>query len=185
VTYNPYMVGQHVYLRAPTQADVDGRWHEWFSDWEVTKYLIDHAFPNTREKQSAFLKSRSGSNSLVLSVIDLADETHIGVVSLNHINWVHRFADIAMVIGEKEYWSKGPFGLEAFALGLRIAFDRLNLRNLKGSYLSSNEQSRNILRLLRFEEVGQFRSFCDIDHQSNDLVLVQLSQDNWRARNAQ
>ena len=36
---NPYLVGKHVYLRHPTKQDVEGKWYEWFSDEETTKFL--------------------------------------------------------------------------------------------------------------------------------------------------
>ena len=45
-------------------------------------------------------------NRLALSIVTIEDDKHIGVVSLNYINWIHRYADPAIVIGEKKYQGK-------------------------------------------------------------------------------
>mgnify|MGYP000190897343 FL=1 len=57
---NPYVVGEHIYLRYPTEEDASGRWYEWFSDEETTKYLVDRYWPNSIESQLVFLKSLIG-----------------------------------------------------------------------------------------------------------------------------
>jgi len=41
--YNPYIVGKHIYLRHPTEADVVGGWHEWFSDERPDPSTLDRA----------------------------------------------------------------------------------------------------------------------------------------------
>ena len=49
--YNPYIVGKKIYLRHPTEDDVQGKWHEWFSDEEITKFMCDRFWPNSKEAQ--------------------------------------------------------------------------------------------------------------------------------------
>ena len=72
---NPYIVGKHVYLRHPTEEDAMGKWHEWYSDEETTKYLIDQWWPNSIENQMDIYRSlvddwnRGSRIKLVLSVI--------------------------------------------------------------------------------------------------------------------
>ena len=55
--YNPYIVGKQIYLRHPTEDDVQGKWHEWFSDEKITKYMSDRFWPNSKEAQLEFYKS--------------------------------------------------------------------------------------------------------------------------------
>ena len=138
---NPYLVGKHVYLRHPTEEDALGKWHEWFSDEETTKYLIDQWWPNSIENQMDIYRSlvddwnRGSRIKLVLSVVTKKDDIHIGIVGLSGINWVHRYADLIIIIGEEEY-RKIPYTLEAHELMHVVSFIRLNLLNVKSYFFS-------------------------------------------------
>lgn len=181
---NPYIVGKHIYLRPPVEKDAEGPWHEWFSDEDVTRYLEARIFPNTVEEQIAFLRSVTGTPSeVVLAIIDKQNDRHIGVAALRGINWVHSFGDIAVVLGDKSYWQKAVYGLEAHTLLLRAAFLRLNLENIRASYMERNERARDLLALLRFREAGRYHNLYSIGGERCDGVLMQLSRKEWLARN--
>ena len=84
--YNPYKIGKQIYLRHPNEEDVNGKWHEWFSDEETTKYLSQRFWPNSKEAQLDFYRSlKSSRDKLVLSVINRSSDKHIGIVSLSSI----------------------------------------------------------------------------------------------------
>ena len=183
--YNPYMVGKLVYLRHPTEEDALGRWHEWFSDEETTKYLTgigERSWPNTKEAQLDFLKSLKERDRLVLSIVAIEDDKHIGVVSLSCINWVHRYADPGIVIGEKEY-QKGVYSIDAYSLILKIAFLRLNLRTVRGSRVKSNKASEYLERLFNFTKVGEYKNLIFIDGKYDDVVVLMLDRESWLKRN--
>lgn len=180
---NAYAVGRKIYLRAPTLADAQGSWFEWFSDEEVTQFLGDRYWPNTVERQEAFFNSINNSESrMVLSVIDKETDEHIGVCNLSGINWVHRYADFALVIGDKRH-RNGAVAIECTAMMLRIAFMRLNLRIVRGGYTTNNPYTEQLLRLFRFEIVGRFKALVHHNGQYFDAVLAQLDRDDWMMRN--
>ena len=146
--YNPYAVGAHLYLRHPTLSDAEGAWHEWLSDEETTRWLGLRHWPNSIERQRNFYAScTKGEDRLVLSIVDMQTDKHIGVCNLNGISWVHRYCDIAVVIGDAEY-RKGPYVVEAFSLLLRIAFLRLNMRLVKSSFASAIFLSTSLKSLI-------------------------------------
>lgn len=180
--HNPYMVGKLIYLRHPTEEDALGRWHEWFSDEETTKYLGERFWPNTEGAQLDFLKSLEDRNRLTLSIVAIENDEHIGVVGLSSINWVHRFADVAIVIGEREY-RKGAYSIEAFSLILKVAFVRLNLRTVKSGYAKSNEASIALHKVFKFTKVGEYESLICIDGQYDDAVVAMLDRESWLKRN--
>lgn len=180
--YNPYMIGKHVYLRHPTEEDALGKWHEWFSDEQTTKYLVDRFWPNSKDAQLEFLKSLSDRSRLALSVVTKENDEHIGVVSLSSINWVHRYADVAIFIGEKEY-RKGVYAIEAFSLILKVAFIRLNLKTIKGGYVKSNESTHAMIKIFKFSKVGEYKNLLCIDGHYDDLVTVMLDRETWFRRN--
>ncbi len=181
--YNPYAVGQHVYLRHPTPQDVEGSWHEWLSDEETTRWLGMRYWPNSVEQQREFYEnSKKSKDQLVLSIVDKATDKHIGVVSLGGINWLHRYSDIAIVMGEKDFRS-GPYMLEAMSLMLSTAFLRLNMRIVKSVYLATNEASQKIHDVFRFKQVGRIPQLYWDRGQYSDSVIAILNRDEWMARN--
>ena len=181
--YNPYIVGKQIYLRHPTEDDVQGKWHEWFSDEETTKFLEARFWPNSKESQLVFYNSlHNDRNKLVLSIVLLSNDQHIGIISLSDINWVHRSANIGIIIGEKKY-NKGIYATEAYSLILKIAFLRLNLLNLKAGYCKSNKTSEAILKLFKFKTVGIYKNILLIDGKKDDDIVTYLDSETWLERN--
>jgi [ribosomal protein S5]-alanine N-acetyltransferase len=179
-----YATGQRVVLRALTAADAVGPWHSWFNDEEITRYLNQWR-PNSVERQEEFFHNRvEKSGDLILAVDEKESGRHIGVVSISKIDWVNRFGDIALVIGDKQAQKEATLGFEAFTLMVRVGFLRLNLENLRGGYIAGQEHSEKILRALRFHEVGRFKDLFYIEGVPHDQVLVQLSRKEWLVRNA-
>ena len=177
---NSYITGKNLYLRHPTRNDALGRWHEWLSDEETTRWLNLRYWPNTIEKQIDFFESLEKNNSrMVLSIVDIVSDRHIGVCSLSQINWVHRYCDIAIIIGDKDF-KNGHSALEAINLLLRVAFHRLNMRNIKSAYSLSNESSHVMHKILRFREVGRFPAlYWDHGNYVDEVVAV-LTYSDWQ-----
>ena len=77
---NPYISGKSVYLRHPTEEDALGKWHEWFSDEETTKYIVDQYWPNSVDGQLAHYRTlaeetiRGDRRQLVLSVVTTKED---------------------------------------------------------------------------------------------------------------
>ena len=181
--YNPYTIGTHVYLRHPTLEDVEGSWHEWLSDEETTRWLGMRYWPNSVEKQREFYEScQQSKDKLILSIIDKKTDKHIGICNLSGISWLHRYCDIAIIIGNKDY-RKGPHMLESVSLLLRTAFLRLNMRIVKSYFASSNKASQAIHDVFHFKEVGRLEGLlwdrgCYVDN-----IIAMLKRDDWMLRN--
>ena len=181
---NPYLVGKHVYLRHPTEEDALGKWHEWYSDEETTKYLVDQWWPNSIENQMNLYRSltdewSSGNRTkLVLSVVTKKDDIHIGIVGLSTINWVHRYADLIIIIGDKKY-RRIPYTLEAHELMHVVSFIRLNLLNVKSYYAASNKGAIAVQKLFKYKKVGVYEKLYTIDGEQVDLIAGMLNRDDY------
>jgi [ribosomal protein S5]-alanine N-acetyltransferase len=181
--YNPYAVGKNVYLRQATLEDAEGKWHEWLSDEETTKWMLRRFWPNSKEGQLAFAESlKNDREKMILSIIDREEDKHIGVGSISSINWVHRFCEMAIIVGEKEY-RKGAVSYESWALMLKIAFLRLNMQSVLGGYIESNIHTKQILEVAGFKTVGRYEGLCTIDAKPDDVVMVMLRRSDWMLRN--
>ena len=78
------------------------------NDEEVVKYNSHGRFPQTKKKLLEYVNLvKHSMNIIVLAIIDIKSEKHIGNISLQSINWIDRNAEIAFVLGEKNFWSKG------------------------------------------------------------------------------
>lgn len=182
---NPYAAGKKIYLRAPETSDVmTSSWYTWFSDPEVTKYLGDSRYwPNTREAQIQFYESsKDSTNRLVLLICDKDSDELIGVCNLSEINWVHRHTLVALVIGEEKY-RNGSVAMETLSLLLDIAFNRLNLKNVRATHISTNPYTPVLCKLFGFKEVGRYENLLYHFGEYVDLVHHQLSRSDWRDRN--
>lgn len=180
---NPYAVGKNIYLRAPCASDVDGEWYQWFSDPEVTQYLVDRFWPNSVESQTELYEATKNTrDKMVLSICLIEDDKHVGVCNLSFINWVHRYADVAIVIGEKEH-RNGPIAIDTMSLLLDIAFNRLNLMNLRTAHTAANPHTPLLEKIFGFQEKGRFEKMSYFDGEYVDLVFSQLSRSEWIARN--
>ena len=182
---NPYSIGKLIYLRAPSLEDSNNSsWYEWFSDPEVTRYLDSQYWPNTIESQVNFYESIKDSRERLVLLICLKETDElIGVCNLSEINWVNRHADVALVIGEEEH-RKGPVAVETMSLLLDIAFNKLNLENLKAGHLATNPITPVLCKLFGFKEVGRFTKLAYYFGEYVDTVLYQLSREDWMKRNS-
>ena len=79
--YNPYAIGKQIYLRHPTEADVEGKWHDWFSDEETAKIMVDRFWPNTKEAQLEFYKSLNITEKMVLGTAQFGMD--YGIANIN------------------------------------------------------------------------------------------------------
>lgn len=150
----PFIRGTVVSLRMPNiDADIlNGSWHEWFNDQEITEFLGHGVFPVNPDRQAEFIASEmSKSSSLILAIDSNETGAHIGVVSLKSINHIQRTAEIAIVMGFDKVHGAA---LEAMALMTKHAFNRLNLLKLYAGQHESLWKWVNTLGVIGYKVEG-------------------------------
>lgn len=175
-----FLTGELVYLRTPDiEKDViSGKWHSWFNDKTTTKYLGQGIYPNTVEKQVDFVNSLKNDKSrVVLCIVDKSNDTHIGVVSFNDIDYINRKAYIAIVIGEESYPAGAP--LEALALMAEYGFDRLNLNKIMSGQVADLWKWANTVELIGFRIEGYNKSVIIRDGHIYDAVSLGLTAERF------
>ncbi len=128
-----HIVGQSIFLRPPTYEDAaKGPWYSWFNDPEATRFTQHGAELNTRETQIEFFEmAMADENRLLFAVCDLQTRSMVGVISIQGIDLLNRDAEIAIMIGEKNYRKRGV-SLEAWGLLTQHAFETLPLDRIYG-----------------------------------------------------
>jgi RimJ/RimL family protein N-acetyltransferase len=155
---HPFLVGEKVYLRALTEADLTGNYFQWFNDQEVCRYNSHGAYPNSLARmQSYFARTQQDASLLALAIVDKATDVHVGNIALQEINWLSRSAEYAIVLGEKDYWGKG-LGMEASTLILEHAFCRLNLFRVYCGTSADNLPMQKLAKHMGMQQEGVRRS---------------------------
>jgi len=165
VTTEPagFLEGGQLRLRDVQLSDVTDDCYVWMNDPEVTRYLETRVVPRSKERIAAYVAEMAASNdSVFLAMIEKAKDRHIGNIKLGPINWIHRRADIALVIGDKRAWCKG-YAAEAIGLVSEYAFQTLGLHKVTAGIDSNNSGSTAAFLQAGFVEEGRRRQqyFCN------------------------
>ena len=155
----PFVRAKDFYLRELRASDLDGPWYAWFNDAEVTRHQNKKIFPNTREKQRTYYEALlSSDKDVVLAIVDEKTKKHIGNVGLHKIDWIHRSAELGIVLGNKAFWGR-KIGKRAWALITAYGFQVLNLNRIYAYVLKDNLASRKSAEAAGFVREGTIREF--------------------------
>ena len=167
-----FIEGERIYLREVRPSDVNENYYRWMNDPEVTRYLESRFYPNSMERLREYVTSKMGNRDNVFLAIVLKEgDRHIGNIKLGPINWIHRFADVGILIGEKDCWGKG-YGTEAIRLVVDYAFRKLNLHRLTAGVYAINQASVRAFLKAGFTEEGRRKSHTYCDGQYVDGILL-------------
>lgn len=173
-TFTPFIEGKSIYLREVRETDVNERYYGWMNDQNITQYLETRFYPNSLAKISEFVKSKDGDpNNIFLAIVDKAKDHHIGNIKLGPINWIHRTAEIGILLGEKNEWGKG-IASETLNLISAYAFKKLNLRKLTAGCYGNNKASEKAFIKAGFTIEGVRKSHFFYDGTYVDYVLLGL-----------
>ncbi len=146
--------GPRLHLRSVRPSDATERYVSWLNDPEINRYLEVRFSPQTLEGVRAYVTEMAGSEDYAFMAIVLNDgDRHIGNIKIGPMNRAHRFADIGIVIGEKDCWGKG-YATEAIALATRYAFETLDLHRLEAGAYAPNMGSAKAFLKAGWKEEG-------------------------------
>ena len=168
----PMLIGKRMYLRGLEKKDLEGNWFRWFNDQDSTKFTRHGIFPNTYEKQVSFFESLSKrTDEITLGMADIETDFHFGVISLQKIDWINRNAEIALIVGEKEYQKSG-YGLEAMCLMIDHGFKRVNLHKIYAGQDVGLEKWRKTLEKIGAKVEGFRKEHVLHDGVYHDVVML-------------
>lgn len=175
------MKGKLIYLREVRTSDVNERYQAWLADPEVNQYLETRFQAQSLESIRAFVQAHQSKADEPFWAICLAEtDEHIGNIKLGPINWIHRYADISLFIGERKCWGKGCAS-EAIGLVCDFAFSALNLNRVKAGAYAPNTGSIRAFERNGFEREGLQREQFFSNGRYVDGVLLGLTRANYTA----
>ncbi|MBI5937893.1 MAG: GNAT family N-acetyltransferase [Betaproteobacteria bacterium] len=170
VSHNyPFLVGERLYLRGLAESDVEGPYPAWLNDQETCAGNSHAVFPYGTFQAAAYIREvQTNRDALVLAIVASAGDRHIGNIALQNIHPIHRSADLAILLGEREYWGQG-YGLEAARLLCRHGFAALNLHRIQCGTYESNGAMQKLALALGMCQEGVRRQAA---YKSGDYVNV-------------
>src|SRR5262249_16959678 len=135
-------------------------------------------FPNTEQKMRSYFERLDNQREVVLAIIDSEGNEHVGNISLQNINWVSRSAEFAILLGNKEYWSKG-YGEEASKLIVEYGFDSLNLHRIYCGTIEGNEGMKRLALKLNMQKEGVRRDAVYKHGQYIDVIEYGVLRDEY------
>jgi RimJ/RimL family protein N-acetyltransferase len=174
--------GKSVLLRPVKRLDIS-YFLKWFNDPEVLQYL-ELYLPMTEMSEEKFIEelgtTRAKSDVLfVIEAIKGVSTKPIGNCSLHEVDSKDHKAIFGMVIGEKDYWSKG-YGTEAARLLIDYGFQQLNLHRISSGAIAFNERSIKLHKKVGFREEGRLREAYFKNGRYHDLVLFGILREEGK-----
>lgn len=135
---NPFLTGKKIYLSPLSKNDITEKYINWLNDKEVCKDNSHATFPNTRSKTFAYIDSLEKSRDEVAFAIRWKkNDEHIGNAAIQKIDRVNRSAELAILIGDKNYWGKG-IASEVYEMLIEYGFNTLNLNRISSGQTLDN-----------------------------------------------
>jgi len=174
--------GKSVLLRPVKRSDIS-YFLKWFNDPEIVQY-VGLYLPMTEMYEEKFIEELGTTRArsdviLVIEAVEGDSTKPIGNCGLHQINPKDCNALFGIVIGEKDYWSKG-YGLEAARLLIDYGFQQLNLHRISSYAFAFNERSIKLHKKLGFREEGRLRQATFKNGQYHDHVQFGILREEWR-----
>jgi RimJ/RimL family protein N-acetyltransferase len=169
----PRLIGERIMLREYKKEDLHSI-RKWVNDDEITRFLSDNfVYPHTLNDTEKFLNSmlESTTNARGFIIAKKDTEEYIGQIDLIKIDWVNRIGTLGIVIGNKEYLSKG-YGTEAIKLLEHFAFNNLNLHKLELEVRDFNDRAIHCYKKCGFKEEGRMRENFYSDGKYTDTLYM-------------
>ena len=144
----------------------------WRNDPRVSGPALGRRFPVTEPKERAWFDSLGEGSfpTVVVWAVADADDSAVGLVRLDDIQWIHRTAWFGIWIGP-EHWGKGHAG-RATRLVCDHAADTLALRQVRLQVLTGHDAARAVYLKNGFVDEGLLRDAAHVNGRYHDLHLM-------------
>lgn len=172
--------GKLVRLRALEASDLE-RAYTWINDREVTRYLAAR-YPLSHADERRWLEEgpTNGFANGVRLAIETKEGVHIGNLDLHRVNPEDRKAGLGIMLGDKDYWSKG-YGADAVVTLLRFAFGEMNLNRVWLHAFEFNERAIACYKKCGFREEGRLRQHYFGEGRYWDVFALAILRDEFQA----
>lgn len=169
--------GQLIRLRAKEPDDAE-HFFRWINDPEVARYLAAR-YPMSMVQERDFVAGTVTYQEASFTVVTLAEARPIGSVALRGARPEARSANLAIMIGEKEYWGRG-YGADTMRTACRFGFESMNLHRIELEVFAEHTAARKLYERIGFREEGIRRDAHFKFGRYFDAVMMSLLEGELR-----
>lgn len=177
------MYGKRIRLRAVEREDVQ-KFHEWVNDPEVTRGLALYLPMSMQDEQNWFeglSKRDPNQRPFAIEMRKGRAWKLIGNCGVFDIELIHRSAELGIMIGDKDEWSKG-YGSEAMTLLLRHCFETLNLNRAFLRVYEDNVRAVRSYEKAGFVLEGRLREAVYKHGKYENVLFMSVLRSEWTSR---
>lgn len=173
--------GEKVKLRAYKREDVT-RACEFVNDSEVKSHLVsDIPYPTMFEQELKWIEEQINlKDGYNFAIEALENNKYIGGCGVFRIDWLNRTANVGIMIGDKDYWSKG-YGTDAMKVLIKFIFEQMNLNKIKLNVFGFNKRAMKCYEKCGFKVEGTLRQELFRDGQYHDVYAMALLKKEWQS----
>jgi len=175
----PIINSDRLSLRAITAQDVDD-FYAIYSNLEVMRYWSTPPLPdkNAAGKLISQIHADFGRHEILKWGIALrSNDTLIGSVTLFHLDFTHRRAELGYALG-RPYWGKG-YMQETLKAVINYAFEDLNFHRIEADVDPRNSASIKTVERLGFQREGYLRERWQVNGEIQDALFYGLIRPDW------
>ncbi len=142
----------------------------WRNHPQVSRFLANRV--KTHDQAMAWFRRITGDSKNLLKGI-MVDAQLIGYVIVEDVDVLNGKCEVAIVIGDPNWWGKG-IGKTVVAELLQYCFDKLGLHRVLAVIARGNVRSEALFKHLGFTHEGTLREATLIDGEHVDLLCYSL-----------
>ncbi len=177
------ITGKLTTLRAIEREDLDAIWR-WSNDAAAMYFWAEPYKTTSREELEGRGLGVPGGRShwlLITTHDDEGRELAIGRIGYVDLERRNRHTEIAIMIGERDYWGRG-YGSDALIAYLGYLFHEMNLHKVWLRVESFNPRAQRAYEKCGFQRDGVFREHTYLGGQYHDSIIMSLTEDEYRAQ---
>ena len=170
------MIGERVYLSPISMENIDD-FMRWINDPDIAHTTTFHSRVISLIQETEFVESLAKSGN-IFSIVTQKDDKVIGNCSFFGIDETNRIAEVGIMIGEKDYQSKG-YGAEALRLLVKFGFENRNYNNINLHVCSFNKRGIACYEKVGFKEQGIRRQAVIRGNKKYDMIYMDMLADEY------
>ena len=169
--YFKKLEGELVYISPMNPEDAE-IFTKWLNNPDITKYLSIHNGLVSVAGERDYLEKFS-KEEFHLSIIKKDNDTIIGNIALEHLDYKNGSAEFGIFIGDDENLGKG-YGSEAIKLLTSYGFQELRLHTIYLTVLDNNPRAKRAYEKCGFVECGRRHEALFRNGKYIDLIYMEL-----------
>jgi RimJ/RimL family protein N-acetyltransferase len=174
------LIGKRIFLTSVEKSDL-AQLKEWRNNPDFRKNFREYRELNDEMQNNWFDKFVvNDKNTIMFSIMDIANKILLGCCGLCYINWVQRYADLSFYIGKDNLYVDDKYAMDAVEVLLEYGFNELGLNKVWTEIYEFDNLKINLLKKLNFKTDGQLRENYFYDGKWWDSYIFSLLKKEYQ-----